>query len=109
MVCAAGFAVIEELESRSLIDEAQRKGKLFQDVCLLLKSIPKRVSWILGKGMIYSILFKDPSTGKPDAAFTSNVAELCMQGVLVVIPVESIKLGPPLRLQMMPCWKAICS
>ena len=101
MVCAAGLAVIEELESRSLIDEAQRKGKLFQDALLAIKSrYPERVSWILGKGMIYSILFKDPSTGKPDAAFTSNVAELCMQkGVLVVhTGRESIKLGPPLTI-----------
>lgn len=101
MVCAAGLAVLEELESRNLIIESERKGNIFRGA---LESIqqryPERVSLILGNGMIYAILFKDLETGEPDAAFTSEVAERCMQkGVLVVhTGRESIKLGPPLTI-----------
>ena len=101
MVCAAGLAVLDELESRNLITEAERKGKLFRDALeSIQKCFPERVSWILGEGMIYAILFKNPETGKPDPAFTSQVAERCMQkGVLVVhTGRESIKLGPPLTI-----------
>ncbi len=101
MVCAAGLAVLDELESRSLITEAERKSKLFRNSLeSIQKRFPERVSWILGNGMIYAILFKDPVTGKPDAMLASQVAERCMhKGVLVVhTGRESIKLGPPLTI-----------
>ncbi len=101
LVCAAGLAVLEELESRNLISEAERKGKVFRDALeALQKRFPERLSWILGNGMIYAILFSDPETGLADGAFTSKVAERCMQkGVLVVhTGRESIKLGPPLTI-----------
>lgn len=101
LVCAAGLAVLEELESCDLISEAERKGKLFRDALeALQKRFPERLSWILGNGMIYALLFSDPETGLADGAFTSKVAERCMQkGVLVVhTGRESIKLGPPLTI-----------
>lgn len=98
-VCAAGLAVLEELESRNLIAEAERKGKLFREALEAIKEkFPDRISWILGNGMIMAVLFQDPETGKADGPFASRVAERCMQkGVLVVhTGRESIKLGPPL-------------
>ena len=101
LVCAAGLAVLEELESRNLVAEAERKGKLLRE---LLESIqiqfPDRISWILGNGMIMAMLFKDSAKGKADGLFASRVAERCMQkGVLVVhTGRESIKLGPPLTI-----------
>lgn len=101
MVCAAGLAVLDELESRNLIAEAERKGKLFRDALESIQNrFPGRVSWILGNGMIYAVLFEDPETSKPDGAFASQVAERCMQkGVLVVhTGRESVKLGPPLTI-----------
>jgi len=101
LVCAAGLAVLEELESRKLVEEAERKGKIFrEELESLQKKYPNRISWVLGKGMIMAILFQDPATGKPDSIFTSRVAERCMQkGVLVVhTGRESIKLGPPLTI-----------
>jgi 4-aminobutyrate aminotransferase-like enzyme len=101
LVCAAGLAVLEELESRDLVTEAERKGKLFRDALeSIQKQFPDRISWILGNGMIMAVLFKDPATGKADGPFTSRVAERCMQkGVLVVhTGRESIKLGPPLTI-----------
>lgn len=101
LVCAAGLAVLQELESRNLVVEAERKGRLFRDALdSLKKRFPNHISWILGNGMIYAILFKNQETGLADGVFTSKVAELCMQkGVLVVhTGRESIKLGPPLTI-----------
>ena len=101
LVCAAGLAVIEELESRNLVFEAARKGKLFKEALESIKQdYPDRISWVLGKGMILAVLFQDPATGKPDSTFTSKVAERCMQKGLLVVHTgrESIKLGPPLTI-----------
>jgi 4-aminobutyrate aminotransferase-like enzyme len=101
LVCAAGLAVLEELESRNLVAEAERKGKLFREALeTIQKRFPDRISWILGNGMIMAVLFQDPETGDADGPFTSRVAERCMQkGVLVVhTGRESIKLGPPLTI-----------
>jgi 4-aminobutyrate aminotransferase-like enzyme len=101
LVCAAGLAVLHELESRNLIAESERKGYIFHEALKDLKQrFPNHISLILGRGMIYAILFKNPETGLPDASFTSQVAEVCMhKGVLVVhTGRESIKLGPPLTI-----------
>jgi len=101
MVCAAGLAVLEELESRNLIVEAERKGRLFREALESLQiRFSNRISWVLGNGMIFAILFKNPDTGSPDRSFASRVAELCMQKGLLVVHTgrESIKLGPPLTI-----------
>lgn len=101
LVCAAGLAVLDELESRNLVAEANRKGKLFrQGLQSIQRRFPNHISWILGNGMIMAILFQDPSTGKPDGPIASRVAERCMQKGLLVVHTgrESIKLGPPLTI-----------
>jgi 4-aminobutyrate aminotransferase-like enzyme len=101
LVCAAGLAVIEELESKNLVNEASRKGKVFRGALeSLQKLFPDHISWVLGEGMIMALLFHNPETGKPDGLLASKVAERCMQrGVLVVhTGRESIKLGPPLTI-----------
>ena len=102
MVCAAGLAVIEELEQRNLGDEADRKGHLlFQGLAALQARFPDRIGNLLGKGLIAAVLFKDPQTSAPDGAFTSRVAERCMQKGLLVVHTgrESIKIGPPLTIK----------
>jgi 4-aminobutyrate aminotransferase-like enzyme len=55
---------------------------------------------ILGRGLIFGVLFRDPITGIADALFASRVAELCMQKGLLVVHTgrESIKIGPPLTI-----------
>lgn len=101
LVCAAGLAVIEELESRGLISEAARKGELLFGALERLQSrFPDRISHFLGRGLIASVLFKNPQTGAADGPFTSRVAELCMQKGLLVVHTgrESIKIGPPLTI-----------
>ena len=101
LVCAAGLAVIEELESRDLVAETARKGELlFGALERLQLRFPSRISHLLGRGLIASVLFKHPETGAADGPFTSRVAELCMQKVLLVVHTgrESIKIGPPLTI-----------
>lgn len=101
LVCAAGLAVLQELESRDLVNEADRKGKLFRaELEKIQQRFPNRISWILGEGMIMAMLFQDPVTGEPDGQFTSQVAERCMQKGLLVVHTgrESMKFGPPLTI-----------
>lgn len=101
LVCAAGLAVIEEMEERLLVSEAARKGDLlFAALYRLQERFPDRISHLLGKGLIAAVLFKHPQTGATDGPFTSQVAELCMQKGLLVVHTgrESIKIGPPLTI-----------
>lgn len=101
MCCAAGLAVIEELEQRNLVAESARKGELLSEGLMALHSrFPRRVAGHLGKGLIASLLFHTPDTHKPDGPFTSRVAELCMRKGLLVVHTgrESIKIGPPLTI-----------
>lgn len=101
MACAAGMAVIEEIESRNLIDEAARKGELLFNALNELQTLyPNRIDRVLGKGLIAAVLFRHPETGAPDPLFASRVAELCMQKGLLVVHTgrESIKIGPPLTI-----------
>ncbi len=101
LVCAAGLAVIEELEQRDLVNEAARKGELlFKGLTALQERFPDRISALLGKGLIAAVLFRSPDTGAADGAFTSRVAERCMQKGLLVVHTgrESIKMGPPLTI-----------
>ena len=101
LVCAAGLAVLDELESRNLVSESCRKGEIFRaGLEKIQMRFSDRVSWVLGEGMIMAILFKDPITGKPDGLFASKVAERCMQKGLLVVHTgrESIKFGPPLTI-----------
>lgn len=101
LVCAAGLAVIEEIESRNLIVETARKGELlFAALGKLQARFPNRISNLLGCGLIAAVLFRHPETGEADGPFTSRVAELCMQKGLLVVHTgrESIKIGPPLTI-----------
>ena len=64
LVCAAGLAVIEEIEGRNLIDEAVRKGRLLFDALHELQALyPNRIERLLGKGLIAAVLFRHPETG----------------------------------------------
>jgi 4-aminobutyrate aminotransferase-like enzyme len=101
LVCAAGMAVIEELEEKNLVAESERKGVLlFLALEAMKKRFPDRISMLLGKGLIAAVIFKHPETGEPDGSFTSAVGELCMQKGLLVVHTgrESIKIGPPLTI-----------
>jgi 4-aminobutyrate aminotransferase-like enzyme len=101
LVCAAGLAVIEELEDRNIITETARKGQiLFVELEKLRQRFPDRISMSLGKGLLAAVLFHHPETKEADGSFTSRVAERCMQKGLLVVHTgrESIKIGPPLTI-----------
>ena len=101
LVCAAGLAVLEELDKRNLVGEAERKGQLFFKSLEKIKSkYSHNISHVLGKGLIAAILFKDPSNDDPDGLIASKISEKCMQKGLLVVHTgrESIKLGPPLTI-----------
>jgi 4-aminobutyrate aminotransferase / (S)-3-amino-2-methylpropionate transaminase / 5-aminovalerate transaminase len=101
MVCAAGLAVIKELEEKNLIEEADRKGKfMLKKLHEIQNRFPKRISQINGNGLVAAVLFNNPKTNKADGYFPSKVAELCMHKGLLVVHTgrESIKIGPPLTI-----------
>ena len=98
LVCAAGLAVLNEIDDNDLVSEANLKGEiLFNELNKIKTKHSHRVSYVLGKGMIAAILFQK-SDGSPDSEFASMVAEKCMQKGLLVVHTgrESIKMGPPL-------------
>ena len=98
IVCAAGLAVLNEIEEKNLVFESEQKGILLQNLLLELKNkYPHFIEYIFGKGLIASIIFKDNAwLNKNELA--SKVSEKCMQKGLLVVHTgrESIKLGPPL-------------
>lgn len=101
MVCAAGLAVINEIEERNLCEETKRKGEiLFDGLRKIQQNFPNLISYINGKGLIAAILFSEPKSNQTNALLASRVAERCMQKGLLVVHTgrESIKIGPPLTI-----------
>jgi 4-aminobutyrate aminotransferase / (S)-3-amino-2-methylpropionate transaminase / 5-aminovalerate transaminase len=101
LVCAAGLATLEELESGELISEAERKGSIFHDKLMQLKiKYPRYISYINGKGLVAAVLFQIPETKTPNSQLASDISLKCMQKGLLVVHTgrESIKLAPPLSI-----------
>jgi len=99
--CAAGLANLEELQSRNLIKESARKGKiLLAGLNNLKRKFPDRIAHVFGKGLLAAVLFKDPKTGEPEGEFPSRVCERAMQKGLLLVHTgrESIKIAPPLTI-----------
>jgi 4-aminobutyrate aminotransferase-like enzyme len=87
LVCAAGLAVIEEIERLDLVREAERKGeRMFR----YMADWPYKV---MGKGLVAAVHLPSPE-------FASKVAERCMQKGLLVVHTgrETVKIGPPLTI-----------
>ena len=101
LVCAAGLATISEIERLNLVGETKRKGDLlFSKLQNLQEAHSDRISHVMGKGLIASVLFKDLKSGVPDTYFPSLVCEKAMQKGLLLVHTgrESIKIGPPLTI-----------
>jgi len=101
IVCAAGLATLEEIKRLDLVQETERKGRIFFDKLNELKEkYPDRTSWVLGKGLLAAILFKKPNSQEPDSLLPSIISEKAMQKGLLVVHTgrESIKLAPPLTI-----------
>jgi 4-aminobutyrate aminotransferase-like enzyme len=100
-VCAAGQATLEEIDRLDLVRETERKGRILFDKLNKLKDeYPDRISWVLGKGLLAALLFKEPDRQEPDSLLPSIISEKAMQKGLLVVHTgrESIKLGPPLTI-----------
>ena len=96
----AGLAVLEEIESKNLVNESLRKGSIMHKrLNMLAQKFPNIISSIQGKGLIAAILFKNTVIMNIEDK-VSQLAEVCMQRGLLVVHTgrESIKLGPPLTI-----------
>ena len=100
LVCAAGLAVLEEIEINRLVSETERKGKLLKSLLQdLLDKFPLILNNHYGEGLIASLIFNDHSKHTKNE-LASRISEKCMQKGLLVVHTgrESIKLGPPLTI-----------
>lgn len=101
VMCAAGLGVLDEIETKNLVKESERKGQILQSKLKEIKSeFPKIISGIHGEGLIASILFHVKENKAASFRDVSIVAEKCMQKGLLVVHTgrESIKIGPPLTI-----------
>ena len=91
LCCAAGLAVIDEIERLDLVKQSEIKGQILQGRLNRHCGVP--VKEITGRGLIAALHF-------PTAEFASRVAERCMEKGLLVVHTgrESIKIGPPLTI-----------
>jgi len=100
LVCAAGLAVLEEIESKNIVVETARKGEILKNSLKNLKNkFPEVINNYYGEGLIASVIFNDfNDLSKSELA--SQISEKCMQKGLLVVHTgrESIKLGPPLTI-----------
>ena len=92
LCCAAGLAVIEEIENESLIFESKDKGELLKDkLQLMMDCYPKIIKEINCTGLLASIIFKNKKIA------TKICLKALNKGLLLVhTGRESIKIGPPL-------------
>lgn len=101
LTCAAALANLEEFESKNLVAESARKGKLLHRTLNEIKEeFSDFISGIIGKGMVAALLIKNPKTGEPDGLLASRICERAMQKGLILVHTgrESIKIGPPLTI-----------
>ena len=103
VVCAAGIAVLEEIENLELVKASAEKGLVLHEFLNQIQSeFSNSISGIYGKGLIASVIFQKNINGMISSPIVSQIAELCMQKGLLVVHTgrESIKIGPPLTISL---------
>jgi 4-aminobutyrate aminotransferase-like enzyme len=101
VVCAAGIAVLEEIENHQLVKASADKGLILHSSLNQIRNqFSNLISGIYGKGLIASVIFEKNVNGADIAPMVSKIAERCMQKGLLVVHTgrESIKIGPPLTI-----------
>ena len=101
VVCAAGIAVLEEIENLKLVRASADKGLILHSkLNKFVEDFPELIRGIYGKGLIASIIFNKEINGTNSSPIVSKIAEKCMQKGLLVVHTgrESIKIGPPLTI-----------
>jgi len=92
---------LNEIIDKNLTEMSRVKGELLHSGLKKIQAkYPKLISYILGKGLIAAMLFKDPKSDAPNTYFPSLLVEKCMQKGLLLVHTgrESIKFGPPLTI-----------
>ncbi len=103
VVCAAGIAVLEEIENLDLVKVSADKGLVLHELLNKIQSqFSDYIFGIYGKGLLASVIFKKSINGMSSSQIVSQITELCMQKGLLVVHTgrESIKIGPPLTISL---------
>lgn len=101
LCCAAALANILEIDSRDLVKESERKGKILHSgLQALQRKYPKNIAHVLGEGLLAAIILVNPQTHLADNTLASRICEKAMQKGLLLVHTgrESIKIGPPLMI-----------
>lgn len=101
LACAAGLAVLQEIECRNLLSDVVRKEQIFFEALNRIRDcFPRLISGVYGKGLVAALIFVDPDSGMPNLKTASHVCQISVSnGVLPVCTGrESIKFGPPLTI-----------
>lgn len=100
LACAAGLAVLEEIERLNLIEKSNLDGQILEKGLEdLVKTFPKFLHSTHGKGLIRSLIFRDTDKESGSKLASRVVRNAFMNGVLLVhTGRESIKFGPPLTI-----------
>lgn len=100
LACAAGLAVLEEIERLNLIEKSNLDGQILErGLEDLVKTFPEFLHSTHGKGLIRSLIFTDTNKDSGSKLASKVVRNAFMHGVLLVhTGRESIKFGPPLTI-----------
>lgn len=101
VACAAGLGNLEAFESRNLISESQRKGRIMRDLIYSWKEkYPSRISRILGNGLLYGVFITKKNSQELDNELTNYICERAMEkGVFSICTGRgTLKIGPPLTI-----------
>ncbi len=107
--CAAGTAVIDEIKRLNLVKKSFTLGNyLNSSLKNFSKEFPEIIKHTFGRGLLSSIIFKNYKDKKANEV-ANLISDLCLKRGLLVVNTgrESIKLGPPLVIDIKAISKAI--
>lgn len=99
LMCGVGLAVLDELDSKGLVEAAKNKGEVLHARLQDLRAkFPEHIKEINGRGLIAAIVFDKKFEGI--SGHVSQIVERCFHKGLLLVHTgrESIKIGPPLTI-----------
>ena len=98
--CAAGIAVIDEINRRKLVKNSKLLGKYFMNELIKLKEkYPYIIQYCFGKGLVSALIMKNYKSLKSKQVADFICKECYNDKVLLMnTGKESIKFGPPLTI-----------
>jgi 4-aminobutyrate aminotransferase / (S)-3-amino-2-methylpropionate transaminase / 5-aminovalerate transaminase len=98
---AAALATLEILEREDLAAIAAKTGRVVESALRQLAARhPRRVSHVLGRGLVWAVHLVDLETGELDAALGDRITEAAMRKGLLMVRTGAgtLKIGPPLSI-----------